>query len=145
MDRDAYRVGGWIRGVTGPGEVRVRVGGQQDLRNPTPLKSRARGYSAYLSTREFLSLGLEYSIVAFHLRWGLWNPNFFLEDLALVSFGDALFSREGGRQTSVGLEARLEVGGYFIPRLCAPKVGVGITGEGRIGLFGGVEIGRLPY
>lgn len=143
FDRNAYRVQVGVRKAAGPGEFRVQAKVVQDLHNPEPLSPRARGYATSLSTKRFFLLNLEYSSVIFQLRRGFWNPNLFLEDIALVGFSDALTTREGKRQISAGLELRFEVSGGFIPQLCAPKVGVGITEQGQVRLYGGVEMGRL--
>jgi hypothetical protein len=42
------------------------------------------------------------------LRWGLWNPNFYFEDLCGVLFYDGVVGRNNKSQSSIGCELHLE-------------------------------------
>ncbi len=99
-----------------------------------------RGY-AEIETADpvFATATLEYRHRLLKMRFGLWNPNVFFEDLYVNVFTDAAFDTQELLGASAGLELSPEVHLFWGNFRIAPVVGVSLNLEGKINPHGGVS------
>lgn len=67
-----------------------------------------RGYTTNIYASRGVKCNLDFSMPLLKLRGGLWNPNFYFEDLCGVLFYDSINASDGKIQSSFGCELHLE-------------------------------------
>lgn len=109
--------------------------------HPGPI----RGYGEIETTDPFFATAtLEYRHRLVKMRFGLWNPNIFFEDLYGHVFADAGFDTRSLLGVSVGLELSPEIHLFWGTIRLAPVLGLSINTEGRIRPHFGVWT-SLPF
>ena len=122
----AFKAGYYLGG----GEFRSRLSGYNDPDNPDSVELRIRGDEMYAKTGGKLTL--EYSHPILKIRWGLWNPNIYLEDLCGQVFFDYGVSTDGDYIWSTGVELKLETGLALGLLKLAPSGGFAINKDNEI-------------
>jgi len=67
-----------------------------------------RGFSGTVTGRSGAVVSADLSRPVLKLHWGLWNPSFWLEDVVLGAFGDAVLPADRATRWSAGAELHLE-------------------------------------
>jgi hypothetical protein len=116
------------------GELRVTASVYIDRHNPDLTEFRIRGYEIFRSRRASV-LNVEYSHRLCQIRWGLWNPNFYFEDLYWTVFGDYLNTQDAASHYSFGCELGLEVKVGFGFVQLFPKIGVARTKDNEFKMY----------
>jgi hypothetical protein len=101
-----------------------------------PTAITMTGYPDAVSSRAGFKARLEYSMPLLKLRWGLWSPNIYFEDVC----GSVFTECDHALRTFTGVRLQLETQvalGFF---QLVPWVGVGITRTGVPRLIGSVEL-----
>jgi hypothetical protein len=103
------------------------------------------GYDSALVGRQGLIGGLAFSLPLLQIRWGMWNPNFYIEDLCATSFTNWSYLLAPARtvQSFTGVALELETGWAFGAFYLVPQIGVGITLDRRIVPYFGIS-GSIP-
>lgn len=92
-------------------QVSLTIQGIYDPDNPDPPFPVLRGYQEPLPAKAGAILSLDYSWPLGEIRFGLWNPNVYLEDVAANLFIDTALAK--GTQFACGVELYVEVGVMF--------------------------------
>ena len=104
-----------------------------------------RGYAEIETTDPVFAITiLEYRHRLLRMRFGIWNPNVFFEDLYVNVFTDAAFDSRNLLGASVGLELSPEIHLFWGHLRIAPVIGVSYNLRGEINLHGGVWT-SLPF
>jgi len=113
---------------------------------PSSITNYIRGYDTlYIGSTSFFGRAtLEYRHRLLKMRFGLWNPNVFFEDLYVNVFTDAAFDTQELLGASAGLELSPEIHLFWGMLRIAPVVGVSLNLEGKINLHAGVST-SLPF
>jgi hypothetical protein len=121
------------------GVFRFDLDGFHDPDNPDSIPIQVRGDGIRAKSGGRLSLGFSRPILK--LRWGLWNPNIFFEDLCGGLFFD--YARSARKEIySVGMLLNLETGLALGLVRIAPGVGLAITSEKEIEVFFDIQSRR---
>lgn len=104
-----------------------------------------RGYdSLYVESNLFSTVTLEYRHRLLKMRFGIWNPNIFFEDLYVNVFTDAAFDSQNLLGASAGLELSPEIHLFWGYVRIAPILGVSVNMEGEINPHYGIST-SLPF
>ena len=94
--------------------------------------------------RIFATATLEFRHRLLKMRFGIWNPNIFFEDLYVNLFTDAAFNSQNLLGASAGLELSPEIHFFWGFVRVAPIIGLSYNLEGEINFHGGVST-ALPF
>lgn len=108
MQRQAYYLYSDFQRYISGREISINLLAIDDDLNPDEVFPLIRGYTKKSEAHTGIKYSLEYSQPLFRLRWGLWNPNFYFEDLCGVVFHDGIIGKNSIDQSSVGCELHLE-------------------------------------
>jgi hypothetical protein len=123
-----------VQRLAGGGEFKVSCGMHIDRYNPDFAEFSIRGYDLVESRRASFA-NLEYSHRLCKVRWGLWNPSVYFEDMYWTVFGDYLDTQEAAPYYSFGCELGLEVKAGFGFVQLFPKIGVAVTKNNEFKVF----------
>jgi hypothetical protein len=108
MDRTGTYAYVWLRQYLPSSELRLTGLYIRDPRNNETVFPTLRGYPDCLGGREGWAASADYSIPLVQIRWGLWNPSVYFEDLVFDVFSDQTADNHGNFQWSYGAELHLE-------------------------------------
>ncbi len=128
VDRTAQVAGVQLRQVISVGELRFMNILYNDPQEPDTPSIEIRGDTSLTAFRGWKST-VEYSRKLLNIRWGLWNPNIYVEDLFATTFFDYGLSSTGENIYSTGIELKLETRTGFGALQFVPAVGVALTKE----------------
>ncbi|MBN2379125.1 hypothetical protein JXM67_04925 [candidate division WOR-3 bacterium] len=111
---------------------------------PEPVAYRfdepIRGYEDLRTDKRFFAAAtLEYRHRLLRMRFGIWNPNVFFEDLYVNVFADAGFDSRQLLGFSTGFELVPEIHFFWGYIRVAPVMGFHITAEGKTGYHWGIS------
>ncbi len=138
INRSAQEVYLGLRQMIKAGELRLRADAYVDHHDPEIPSFSLRGYEP-ISSPAAISLTAEYGRRLCKVRWGLWNPNLYFEDLFWTIFADWAWIDGGDTYYSVGCELRLETKTGFGFLQVVPKLGVALTQDKRVAFFFGIS------
>jgi hypothetical protein len=128
VDRTAQFAGVQFKQILFDGELRFKNTLFNDPQEPDTPSIEIRGDMSLTAFRGWKST-VEYSHKLLNIRWGLWNPNFYVEDLFATTFFDYGLSSNGENIYSAGCELKLETKTGFGALQFVPAVGVALTKE----------------
>jgi hypothetical protein len=128
IDRTAQYAGVQLRQMIFDGELRFKNILYNDPQEPDTPSIEIRGDTSLTAFRGWKST-VEYSHKLLNIRWGLWNPNIYIEDLFATTFFDYGLSSTGENIYSTGIELKLETKTGFGALQFVPAVGVALTKE----------------
>ncbi len=138
IHRSAQQLTVGLKQFLNGGELCVYGRAYVDRHNPEVQEFRIRGSEVIESSRAVV-LSTEYVRRLCRVRWGLWNPNIYFEDLYWAAFIDYAWTEEGSDYYSAGGELRLEVKTGFGFLQLVPKLGFALTDARKIKLHFGIS------
>lgn len=105
-----------------------------DLNNPDSLNIQIRGADPLTALQGYV-LRAEYSHCLLSIRWGLWNPNIYCEDLFAAFFFDYGRKSNNIDAYSIGIELRPEFKAGFGYIQFSPRIGCAYTHQNEISWF----------
>jgi hypothetical protein len=105
-----------------------------DPDNPDSLQISPRGCDP-LHAIQGMVIRIEYAHKLLPVRWGLWNPNIYIEDLFAAVFFDYGRANEGNEAFSIGIEIRPEIKAGFGYLQFSPRVGCAYTDDREISWY----------
>ncbi|HEC77573.1 MAG TPA: hypothetical protein ENI34_00335 [candidate division WOR-3 bacterium] len=134
VDRNGWFVTVGIKELIKRSELSWSALAFSDEDNPDTAEIMVRGCGPLPMTKGIISR-IEYTHKLIGLRWGLWNPNFYLEDLFAALFFDCAVSGSGTETYSAGCELKLELKAGFGYLRFIPKFGIAINNEKEVKPF----------
>lgn len=128
VDRTAQVAGVQFKQIIFDGELRFMNTLYNDPDEPDTPSIEIRGDTSLTAFRGWKSTA-EYSHRLLKLRWGLWDPNIYFEDLFATMFFDYGLSSSGENIYSAGVELKLETKAGFGAMQFVPAVGIAVTKE----------------
>ena len=128
---------GWRQMIQG-GELRLYANAYVDHHNPEIPSFSLRGQESITSPAA-ISATAEYGRRLCKIRWGLWNPNLYFEDLHWTLFTDFSVVDGGEAYYSTGCELKLETKTGFGFLQLVPKLGVAFTQDRHVVFFLGIS------
>jgi hypothetical protein len=128
---------GW-RQMISASELRLRANAYVDHHDPEIPSFSLRGYES-ISSPAAISASAEYGRRLCKIRWGLWNPNLYFEDLHWTLFTDLAWIDGGDTYYSAGCELKLETKTGFGFLQFVPKLGVAVTQDRRVVFYFGIS------
>lgn len=125
IDRTAQLLHVQLQQIVLGGELRFKNFLFNDPQEPDTHSITIRGDTSITVSRGALCV-VEYSHHLLNLRWGMWNPNIYFEDLFGTVFIDYCLSHTGENINSVGLELKLETKVVFGFFQLIPTVGIAL-------------------
>jgi hypothetical protein len=128
IDRTAQIASVQFKQIIFDGELRFLNVLFNDPEEPDTPSISIRGDASLTAFRGWKSTA-EYSHRLLKLRWGLWDPNVYVEDLFATAFFDYGLSSTVENIYSAGVELKLETRAGFGAMQFVPAVGVAVTKE----------------
>uniref|UniRef100_A0A7C4TAK5 Bacterial surface antigen (D15) domain-containing protein n=1 Tax=candidate division WOR-3 bacterium TaxID=2052148 RepID=A0A7C4TAK5_UNCW3 len=133
ISRSGYYTRAILTQVALGGEVRINSLCYLDQENPDTPAISIRGYKGIRSSKAII-FNLEYSHKLLSIRWGMWNPNFYFEDLFWNIFFDLGIDEAKREYYSTGFLLGLEIKTAFGFIRLAPQIGLALTKENRVAM-----------
>jgi len=127
LDRTGWETTAMISKYIHNSQLDILGRGIYDPDNPDPEKITIRGYKESLEANIGGALTIEHSLPLFKIRKGLWNPNIFFNDMGLVGFTDAAFSKNRTTQASIGVELQQEISLSYLEKLGLVNLGFAVN------------------
>ncbi len=110
--------------VVGSGSLAAGVTGFNDAQNPDTPSVKLHGLETSHHAARGVIVKISYSHRLFPIRWGLWNPNLYFEDIFGLFFYETAFLGPQSRHSSLGMEIKLETKTAFGFIPLTPSVGL---------------------
>lgn len=122
-------------------EIDAMIRGFYDPDNPEGNGPLTRDPFDPFYAKSAVTISIDYSFPFLKIRNGMWNPNFYFEDLCISFFSDFAYSDKRKNQFFIGSEIKLEVGLLFQDALrIIPKIGLGVDGQRHLKGYFGLDI-----
>lgn len=141
INREGVAFIGEMRKYIKQSEINTIITGfyDPDISKGNGLLTREPFFSFYAPIG--VAINVDYSFPLLKIRKGMWNPNFYIEDLCISLFSDFVYAYKDENNFFIGSEMKFEIGWFFQDAIrTIPKLGLGVNKKRELKIYVGFDM-----